>query len=225
MKIPYAARFTVTLFAVAALYTWLQMQPGLTFLERGAGDFGVRASWLADNALTWRMGWWLWLVAIFSWMLLLVVLGWSYLPAHRVAGALQSGLMIIAAVLTIAGINGWMGVLPVAVSQEVVSQENHAPFAALVEAFARTLVASGVMMGGITTAWIALDLWRGRLLPPLLLLLLGASGVCAALAGFFLLERILMVGALAGWLAATGWLSTQRRLPPPFPAWPGLSNE
>jgi hypothetical protein len=119
MKIPYAARFSTVVFVVAVLYTWLQMPPGLYTMS----DLSMRQTWVLNHAFQWSLGWWLWLIAIFSWMVILVTLGWSYLPAHRVAGALQSGLMLIGAVLAIAGITIWMCVLPIVFAQtELVNQ-------------------------------------------------------------------------------------------------------
>src|SRR5215204_2183672 len=113
MNIPYAARFASVAFLVAALYTWLQMPPTLYTIS----DLSVRQTWVLNHGFQWSLGWWLWLIAIFSWMVVLVVLSWSYLPAHRVAGTLQSGLMLIAAVLAIAAITIWMHVLPIVFAQ------------------------------------------------------------------------------------------------------------
>jgi hypothetical protein len=211
MRIPYAARFASVAFLVAALYTWLQMQPGLDM----GRDFSARQNWILNHALQWSLGWWLWLIAVFSWMLLLVVLGWSYLPAHRVAGSIQSGLMIISAVLAIAGINIWMGVLPIVFAQAELANQ----LIYLVDAFARTLLGSGLLMGGATTVWIAFDLIRQNLLSRPWLLLVMVSGLYLVLAAFLQFTTYLLLIGLLFWLLPCLWLSTRQRLPSPFPTW------
>jgi hypothetical protein len=212
MKIPYAARFSTVAFLSAALYTWLQMQPGLPL----ASDSGTRQIWLHDHVGEWNLGWWLWLIAIFSWMVLLVVLSWSYLPAHRVASALQSGLMLIGAILAIGGVTVWMQVLPVALTQIEASD----PLTSIIDALALSLLGSGCMMGGITTIWIAYDLIQQKVLPRSWLVLAIISGVCAVLAPFLYFHIFLLLTGLAGWLVWGLWLATRRRLPSPFPTWP-----
>lgn len=211
MKVPYAARFTTLIFLIASSYTWLQMLPGLSFM----GLLSERQHWLSQNMSQWTFGWWLWLFAIFSWMLLLIVLGWSYLPAHRVATMLQSGLMLIGAVLAIAGVTVWMAVLPVAL-QRGDSAENLVP---LVDMLAMSLVSAGCFMGGIITAWVAWDLIRQKVLQKLWLWSLALAGLCIAPTPFLGFQRYLLAAALCFWLICTLWLSSQRRMPSPFPEW------
>ena len=220
MKIPYAARFATLAFVIAALYTSLQLPSGLVPLDPTlTGDLTVRQSWLLELALQWRVGWWLWLVAIFGWMVVLVVLTWHYLPAHRVAGMLQSGLMLIGAVLAIMGINVWMGGLPPLFAAAIPNGQ----LVALVDALARTLVGSGMMMGGITTAWIAYDLLQSKLLARGWVGLLLASGIGALLAPFFAFHMLLLGVTFFCWFLHCLWLATHRRLPSAFANWEGLS--
>jgi hypothetical protein len=222
MTIPYAARFATIAFLAASLFTAWQLQPGLApFVLPLTGypdltdELQARQSWYVAHRVPWQAGWWLWLLAIFSWMVLLVVLAWSYLPAHRVTGMLQSGLMLIAAVLAIAGVNVWMVLLPAALTPA----EPDSHLVALTDLLARTLLGSGALMGGITTAWIAVELLQRRLLPRLWLALLGASGLCTLLAPFFALNVLLLLLALGCWLLACAWLAMHPRLPSLFPTW------
>lgn len=220
-NIAYAARFATLIGLAATVWTVWQLQPALLPLafDPNAPDhaaaIAARQSWYTTHVLAWQTGWWLWLGAIFTWMWLLVVLGWSYLPAHRVAGVLQSGLMGIAAVLAIAGVQVWMVLLPFALAP--VTPDAH--LAVLVEMLARTLVGAGLMMGGITTAWIAFDHLQYRHLPRPWLALLLASGVASTLAPFLALNGWLLLIAAGGWLLFSGWLATRPALPDPFPTW------
>jgi hypothetical protein len=212
MKVPYAARFASVAFLAAALYTWLQMLPGLPAAE----VVNSRQTWMLDHAAQWRLGWWLWLLAIFSWMVLLVVLAWSSLPAHRVAGMLQSGLMIIAAVLAITGINVWMSVLPAVFVQPALAGS----LTPVVDTLALGLLGSGCFMGGATTAWIAYDLIRQNVLSRPWLVLALMAGLCVLAAPFFVFNSYLLLAGLLYWLIWCLWLSTRRRLPSPFSEWP-----
>ena len=214
MKIPYAARFATIIHLAAALYTWLAMRPGLLM----TGEVGERQAWLLEHAAQWRVGWWLWLVGIFAWMLLLVVLSWSYLPAHRVSGALQSGLMIISALLAIAGVNVWMGVLPALLAQP----ENLVVLLPLADALARTFLTSGVMMGAITTLWITYDLLRQQILPRLLLWPWLLGGCCALFATLVRVSDFLLLATFSLWLLPLLWLALRGRMPDAFPEWRGL---
>lgn len=211
MNVPNAARFTTIAFLGAALYTWRQMRPGLM----AVGLMAERQTWLALHGPVWTLGWWLWLVAIFSWMWLLVALAWSYLPAHRLAAMLQSGLMIIAAVLAIAGVTVWMALLPPSVQLE--AGETLAP---LVDMLAMSLVSAGCFMGGLVTSWIAWDLIRQRVLPRFWLWLLVLAGLALAPAPFTALHPYPLAAALGCWFVGSLWLATRPRLPSPFSEWP-----
>jgi hypothetical protein len=211
MKIPYAARFAAAAFLVAPLYTWLQIRPGLP----AAGALNTRQEWLIDHQTQWSVGWWLWLLAIFSWMVLLVLLSWSYLPAHRWTGMLQSGLMVIAAVLAITGVNVWMALLPA-----VIAQGNEAAtLVLLIDTLASALLSAGCFMGGAVMAWIAWDLIRQNVLPRPWLWLAVLAGLFLLPAPILSLHPYLLLAGLCFWLIWCIWLSTRRRLPSPFTEW------
>lgn len=216
MNVPNAARFTTVAFLGAALYTWLQMRPGLDF----AGAFVERQTWLLLHSGVWRLGWWLWLLAIFSWMWLLVALAWSFLPAHRMAAMLQSGLMVIAAVLAIAGVTVWMAVLPVAFGLGDATAGAGGNLALLVDMLAMGLISAGCFMGGLVTSWITWDLMRQKVLTRFWLWLLVLAGLALAPAPFIALHPYPLAVALCCWLLCTLSLSTRRRLPSPFSEWP-----
>jgi hypothetical protein len=212
MKVLYAARFATIAFLLATLYTWFQMQPGLS----RASELLTRQVWVVNHPFQWNLGWWLWLLAIFSWMLLLVALLWSFLPAHRLASMLQSGLIIIAAVLTIAGVIVWMAGLPVVFNQPTVAVS----LVPVVDALALGLASSGCFMGGAATAWIAWDLIQQKVLSPLWLWLALVAGLVLLPTPFLALHPYILGTSLGFWLAWCFWLSAHRRLPSPFPVWP-----
>ncbi len=108
MKVIQAARFSGLIFLVATTFAIFATRTGY----RIVGVTLPRQVWLVEHPTLWAAGNWLWMLAIFSWMLVLVALMWSYSPAHRISSMLQSGLLIIAAVLLIAGVVVWMNVLP-----------------------------------------------------------------------------------------------------------------
>lgn len=210
MKVAYAARFVCVAFLVAALYTWFQMRPGLS----SAVELSLRQAWVLDHAMKWSLGWGLWLLAIFAWMVLLAALGWSYLPAHRVSAMLQSGLMIIAATLAMVGILVWMAVLPAV----LVESELAGSLTPIVDALALGLLGSSCFLGGATTIWIAFDLIRQNVLLRSWLLFAMVAGCCLLLAPFLRFNPyVLFIGGLS-WLVWCLWLSTGR-LPSPFPIW------
>jgi hypothetical protein len=221
MNVLYAARFTTVVVLGAALYTWLQMRPGLAT----SGASAERQAWLALHGSVWTLGWWLWLVAIFSWMWLLIALAWSYLPAHRMAAMLQSGLMIIAAVLAIAGVTVWMAVLPLSVQMGGTTTNTGENLAPLVDMLAMSLVSAGCFMGGLVTSWIAWDLIRQKVLRRFWLWLLVLAGLALAPAPFTALHPYPLAAALGCWLLCTLWLSTRERLPSPFSEWPAATLE
>jgi hypothetical protein len=212
MKIPYAARFAAAAFLVAPLYTWLQMRPGLP----AASALNARQEWLIDHQAQWSVGWWLWLLAIFSWMVLLVLLAWSYLPAHRWTGMLQSGLMVIAAVLAITGVNVWMAVLPAVTAQG----DEAASLILMTDTLAVALLSAGCFMGGAVTVWIAFDLIRQNVLPRPWLWFIVAAGLCLLPIPFISLHSYPLAASLCFWLIWCLWLSTRSRLPGAFSEWP-----
>lgn len=212
MSLPYAARFAATVILLATLYTLLVIRPGIRII----GVLTPRQLWILDHPFQWQLGWWLWLVTIFSWMVLLVVLSWHYLPAHRVAGALQSGVMVIAAVLLIAGVTVWMGLLPVALAQFTEA----ALLTPLLDALALGLLGAGLMMAGAVTTWLVVDLMRLSVLSRAWLAPLAFAGLCLLPSPFLLPNPYLLLAGALCWLIGCGWLATRPRLPSPFVEWP-----
>lgn len=210
MKIINAARLSGILFLIAGLITLFMTRTGLDM----TGPFLARQTWLLANGTLWAASWWLWLVAIFSWMLLLVAFMWSYLPAHRIPTMLQMGLMIIGAVLTMAGLIIWMRVLPFAMAQG-----NAASVAPLVDMFALTFLAAGIFMDGIVTAWIAYDLTREDVIPNWWAAPGFIAGLLIAPIPFIMPHMYLL---LAGWLVWLVWclfLGARREMPNAFSEW------
>lgn len=212
MQLPFAARFAVGAILTATIYTLLVMRAGV----RITGVLAPRQFWILDHPLQWQLGWWLWLVTIFSWMVLLVALSWHYLPAHRMAGMLQSGLMVIAAVLLIAGVTVWMGMLPATLTEFAEA----ALLTPLVDALALGLLGAGLMMGGAVTTWLVVDLMRRSVLPRAWLAPLALAGLCLLPSPFLLPNPYLLLAAALCWLIGCGWLATRPRLPSPFVEWP-----
>lgn len=184
------------------------MQPGLP----NNAPPNLRQAWLLNHTALWNLGGWLWLLALFSWMVLLIVLTWSYLPAHRVARMLQSGLMIIAAVLQIAGVIIWMHVLPALFLQTDLTNS----LLVVVDTLALSLLSAGCFMGGATTAWLTVNLFQEKVLPQFWLIFPLLAGLCATVAGLLMFNRYLLGSALLCWLIGGFWLSTRRRLPSLF---------
>lgn len=202
-KVAYAARFASITFLLAALYTGLELRPGLHIV----GVLIPRLAWVLNHPATWQVGWWLWLLAIFGWMGLLITLLWAYLPAHRVATMLQAGLIIIAVGLSIAGVLVWMQALPVLFRYKTIVNE----MTPVLDALALGLLGAGLLLGGLVTSWIGWDLLRQRVLPrPWIALFLGA-GLCALPSPWLLPSVFHLLAALLFWLISTIWLAARYR--------------
>ncbi|MCB0116758.1 MAG: hypothetical protein KDD84_21820 [Caldilineaceae bacterium] len=184
MKLIHAARIAALTFGAAILVGLFVLGEPL----RVTAGWSARSVWLAANAVGWMAGGWLALLAIFTWMMLLVTLIHGYLPAHRVATMLQSGLMIISALLLIGGVIVWMNLLPRSVD---------ATWATFIDGLALTFLGAGLFMGGAVTAWIAFDLARLKLLPWPWVLPGLFAGAAALPAPFLLPNRVLVVTAVA----------------------------
>jgi len=156
MKLRFAAALGVTASLVALGYALWIMSEGLDVF----GSLPSRQTWLLEHRRAWDVGLWLWLLAIFAWMLLHVTLIWSYLPAHRIATMLQSGLLIIAAGLGVGGVVVWMAVLPAAMTTAIASE-----VVRLVDTLALGFMGAALFMGGVVTAWQAYDLAKLGFLP------------------------------------------------------------
>lgn len=151
MKANVTGRFSVFTLVVAILYSLLIIRPGL----RIVGVSFPRQAWIMENNLLWNAGLWLWLVGMSGWMWVIVSLMWAYLPAHRIASMLQSGLVVIGATLAIAGVVVWMTALPATLRLPSVNE-----LLTLVDGLALGLLSAGTLMAGLETGWVAIDLMR-----------------------------------------------------------------
>lgn len=213
MKIPTAARYNVVIFLAILGTTPLLLLPGL----RMVGVQFIRQAWILEHPISWMFGWWLWLMAIFGWMWLLIALAWTYLPAHRIATMLQSGLMLIGTVLLIIGVIVWMGVLPV-----VAPQQDATVWIVLLDAFALNLLGGGCLMGGLATAWIGYDLYQQQVLRRAWVLLCVVAGLTVLPSPFLFPAGFpyhLLLGFIC-WLLWSIYLSFSPQLPSPFAEYP-----
>lgn len=210
MKIILTARFSAVAFLLGLFVTVYYARTGL----RIVGVLLPRQVWLVEQTGIWMLSWWLWLLAIFSWMAVLAALMWSYLPGHRINSMLQSGLMVIAATLAIAGIVVWMNVLPFAAGHEQATA-----FVPLVDAIALALLGSGFFMTGIVTAWIVIDLMRLRLLNRWSLLPGLAAGLVYMATPFLLPHFYSLAAGAFLWLVWMLILALRRTLPSAYVEW------
>lgn len=214
MRISHAAAFSTTVFLFATLFSILTAPSRLRVIS----DLSLRQAFLDASPTLWTVAGWLWLLAIFSWMVVLVAFVWRYAPAHRVATMLQNGLMLIAAVLAISGVVIWMGVLPVALTGAATGEEA-SRIAAVVDALAQTLVGAGLFMGGLVTAWIGWDLLRvdtltwpwgsGALV----------AGLAVAPSPFLLPTAYHLLAGVLIWCVWGVFLATRAREPSPYAEW------
>jgi hypothetical protein len=210
MKVRYAAGFSAIIVLASLLFSLALMRPGLPLI----GVILRRQAWLIESTPLWNAGLWLWLLAIFSWMVVLVVLAWSYLPGHRIASMLQSGLMLISAVLTIGGVVTWMNVLPFAAAQD-----DAATWISLVDRLALGLLGAGLFMGGAVTAWITIDIIRLQLASPYWWAPGTAAGILLIPAPFLLPQSWFLVAAALIWVGWLIFLASRRSIPYAYTEW------
>ena len=210
MRIIFAARLSGVIFLISTLFTLILTRTGFRMM----GVALPRQVWLTENSALWAAGWWLWLLAIFSWMLLLITLMWSYLPSHRLNSMVQSGLILIGAILSMAGVVIWMNVLP------ATARLNPDPaLISLVDGLALSLLGAGLSMAGVATVWLLVDLGRLKILNRSLLIPGILSG-CFLLPTPWLLPRVENLAiSLLLWLFWCGWLATQSSFPKAFSEW------
>lgn len=210
MKIRYAVGFSGTAVLVAILYSVLVMRPGARII----GVLFPRQVWLVENTGLWALGGWISLLAIFSWMVVVVTLAWSYLPAHRVSSMLQSGLLIISAVLAIGGVVIWMNLLPFSAHQD--NANELIPF---VDTLALSFLGAGLFMGGAVTAWIGVDLIRLGYLPLAWIAPAVAAGVLVLPAPVLLPQSWYLAVSSLIWCGWCVFLATRREIPSAYSAW------
>ncbi len=215
MKLIYAARFAGVTFLIAGIYSTSVLQPIYKLMIDGQ----QQSSWLVEVMPRWSFGGWLLLLSILAWMTLLVTLMYSYSPVHRVSTTMQSGLIVIAALLLILGI--LMGLTRL----EVLAAGNGGPNllattplgVSLLENTAVAVLRAGLLMGGGVSAWIGIDLARLKKLPPLVLAPEIIAGVVMVPAPFTGLATWQLLIALAGFLVFCLVLGARRTLPAAFP--------
>lgn len=207
MKIRYAAALSGLSLLVAGLYAVIVTSQGM----RIAGDQTLRLMWLDGNTGFWSIGIWLWLLAVFGWMVLLATMSWSYLPGFRVSAMLQSGLMVISAVLAIVGLVTWMGTLPYAASIDL-----DGTFVPLVDTFVMGMFGAALFMGGAVTAWIAFDLAQIETLKYAWVLPAIVAGLLAIPAPFVLPSPWLPILAGILWLVWCAFLFSRSEMPNAF---------
>jgi hypothetical protein len=200
MKLIRAASFAAVVFAITNLYSLFLLSTPLTITR----EWMLRSEWFAAYVSLWMVGGWLALLAVFAWMLLLMALMYVYIPVHRLSTMLQSGLMMIGAVLLVIGIVIWMNLLPSARDAEQ---------ATLVDRLALSILGAGFFMGGAVTAWIALDLALLRKLPRAWLLPGFLAGLLAVPSPFLLPNPTLLMPAMFLFFAWTVLFAVQRKMP------------
>lgn len=208
MRLSYSALFSGLCLVMAAAYSLTVARQGLRLVAVQL----PRYDWVSANPNLWQLNWWLWLLFVFSWMVLLATFIWRYTPVHRVATMLQSGLITISAILTIIALLVWMNLLPLALTHP-----EPADMAQFVDTLALTLLGAGCFMGGIVTTWICLDLiWLKKL--TISWLLPGILAGCTLIPSPFLFpsaNHILLGGVL--WIIWSILLIVRGPEPRPFP--------
>ncbi len=206
-KIRTSAAFSGVTLLIAGLYTTLFASTGMHV----TAEVATRVTWLNANGRVWPVSIWLWMLALFAWMVLLTSLAWSYLPGFRVASMLQSGLMVIAAVLIIVGLASWMAVLPHVAALDEVND-----LLSVVDTFVMGMLGAGLFMAGAVTAWVCYDLvqeeslsyvWTG---PGI------AAGLLAVPTPFVLPYYWLLVAAAILWIGWCGFLYLRSDMPSAF---------
>jgi hypothetical protein len=159
MRLIRAARFAALSALSAGIYSLFVLRP--FYLQSVQAQ---HAWWLAEDSLwQWRLGGWLWMMTIFAWMILLVALKHYYAPAHRISTALQSGLVVVGAILLIisvlAGTNrfGLTGIL-----SDGQPGETFAIYENLVEYFALAFLGAGMLMGELSRPGSASTWWSWK---------------------------------------------------------------
>ncbi len=198
MKSNIVSRLSAATLTVAVLYSLFVMRPGL----RIVGVSFPRQAWILEHPFLWSLGLWLWLAVIVGWVGVLISLLGAYAPLHRISTMLQCTLLLIAAVLAIAGLAVWMAALPAALRLPSVNE-----LLMLVDEFALGLLGVGALLGGITTSWVALELMRFSPLQKRWMTMAALAGALMAPSPFLLPFPWHLLAAAICWLVWTLYLS------------------
>ena len=214
MKLIRAARLAGIAALAAAIYSLLVLRP--IYLKSVQVH---EASRLAEDSLwQWRLGGWLWLLAIFTWMILLVALKHYYSPVHRISSMLQSGLVVVASTLLIISVLGGMnlfGLTRILGGGHPVARLDI--YLNLVEHFALTFLGAGLLMGGGVMTWICIDLVILDKLPTSWMVPGAVAGVLSLLSPFVLPVLMHLLVAVLAYCAWCSILGLRVSLPAAYP--------
>ncbi|MYH60876.1 MAG: hypothetical protein F4148_03630 [Caldilineaceae bacterium SB0675_bin_29] len=195
MRLIRAARFAGVAALAAGIYSLLVLRP--VYLESVQTPHPQAAA--EESYWQWELGGWLWLLTIFSWMILLAAMKHYYSPVHRISTNTQSGLTVISATLLIVGVLVGMnrfGLRGILYGNSPV--ETVAAVGDFVDYVALTILAAGLLMGGCVTTWICVDLVILNKLPVTWMVPGAVAGVLSFFSPILLPEiRHLLVALLA----------------------------
>ncbi|MCY3897753.1 MAG: hypothetical protein OXF86_04225 [Caldilineaceae bacterium] len=214
MRLIRAARIAGAAALAAGIYSLLVLRP--VYLQslqtphlQGAAE---------SSYWQWELGGWLWMLTIFSWMILLAAIKHYYSPVHRISTNAQSGLTVISATLLIVGVLVGMnrfGLKGILVSNSPV--ETVAAAGELVDYIALTILAAGLLMGGCVTTWICVDLVILNKLPVTWMVPGAVAGVLSLLSPFLLPETRHLLVALLVYCMWCLFLGLRYSLPAAYP--------
>ena len=155
MRLIRAARFAGAAALAAGIYSLLVLKP--VYLQ--SAQISHPQATPETSFWQWELGGWLWLLTIFTWMILLAAMKHYYSPVHRISTNTQSGLTLIAATLLIVGVLvgmnrfGLKGILEGTSPVETIAVTGK-----FVDYTALMILAAGLLMGGGVTTWICVDM-------------------------------------------------------------------
>lgn len=214
MKLIRAARIAgITAFA-AGIYSLLVLRP--VYLQ--TAQMQPTQELAKESLWQWGLGGWLWLLAIFAWMVLLVALKHDYTPVHRISSTIQSGLVVIAATLLVIGVLAGMNRFGLT---EFLSGGNSVEtftiYGLLVEQVAFTILEAGLLMGGGATTWVCIDLVVLNKLPTLWMVPGAVAGFLGLLSPLLLPELRHLLIALLAYCVWCLLLGLRNSLPAAYP--------
>ena len=214
MKLIHAARFTGSTVFAAGIYSFLLVRPRLGQL----GETSDRPTLAAESPIYWELGGWLFLLAIFAWMVFLVTMMHTYSPVHRISTNLQKGLLTISATLLI--ISVLVGMVRFRLSLPALTGCTAADtvfWPEFLNQIALTTLGAGLFMGGSLTAWICIDLVILNKLPAMWMAPGAFAGILSLLSPLLLPAMLHLVAALVAYLAWCLVFGLKRALPPAYP--------